>query len=403
MSEPSKLPKVPKIPKLLNPSNPFNPSKPSKPVVAHFIQDYLRSTTNWIHGQIMANLEYEPVVLAKRLMNPEQFKVKKIVSLENLASISKAFNRLVFRLLGYYPLYLKTCREMSVSIIHAHFGHIGFKALGLKRRLKIPLVTTFYGYDVSALGRVARYRRRFAKLFAEGELFLAEGPHLAACLEKLGCPAEKIRIFHLGVNIDQYRPAPRPEKALIQVLFAATLTDKKGWADALGAFQIVARKHANLRLRLIGNGEDEVKVERRLFELGIEKITSFTGYVPHVELLAEMQSADIFLQPSRTAQNGNTEGGAPVTLLDAQAMSLAICATTHADIPEVAPHGVSALLSPERDVQRLAENLARLVEDRALRIELGAKGRDRVETDYNWQLQGAKQAALYNSVLPAQK
>jgi colanic acid/amylovoran biosynthesis glycosyltransferase len=112
-----------------------------------------------------------------------------------------------------------------------------------------------------------------------------------------------------------------------------------------------------------------------------------------------MRAADIFLQPSRTADNGNTEGGAPITLIDAQSVGLAICSTTHADIPEVAPHGVSALLSPERDPGALTQNLLKLATDRALRQRLGQGGRNHVSREYNWAIQGPRLAEIYRSLL----
>jgi colanic acid/amylovoran biosynthesis glycosyltransferase len=371
----------------------------SKPVVAHFIQDYLKPTTNWIYGQIVANEAFEPLVLTKQLMNLDLFKVKKIVSIDQLHPVEKLLNNASYRVRHYHPLFLKTCRENSAALIHAHFGHIGYKALGLKRKLGIPLVTTFYGYDVSALGRIPSYQRRFRELFRDGDLFLAEGPHLGRCLEALGCPPEKIRVFHLGVHVDQYPCFARPEKETVQVLFAATLTDKKGWSDALRSFQIAHLQFPNLRLRLIGAGEDEEKVSVVIKELGLADVVNRSGYVTHEVLLQEMLRADIFLQPSRTAANGNTEGGAPVTLIDAQATGLSICATEHADIPEVSPHRISALLSAEKDVSALARHLLELAQSPNLRRELGQAGRLRVEADYNWKTQGPRQAQLYRDLL----
>src|SRR6185437_987328 len=149
----------------------------------------------------------------------------------------------------------------------------------------------------------------------------------------------------------------------------------KGWSDAIHAFALAAKRMPNLRLRLIGGGEDEARVTATIRDHAIESRVDRSGYVSHDELLREMINSDIFLQPSRTAANGNTEGGAPVTLIDAQSVRLPICATTHADIPEVSPHGVSALLATEGDVLPISENLVRLAQNRDLRLELGKRGR----------------------------
>ncbi len=378
----------------------------SKPLAVHYIQDYLIPTTQWIYGQIRSNPEFEPLVLSRHLVNPEKFPVENIVAIDQMPAASRKVDELIARLCGFSRFFEKGVLNIqstgkNVALIHAHFGHIGYKALGLAQRLNLPLITSFYGYDVSALGREPRYRKRFSRLFTEGTLFLAEGPHLAKSLEELGCPNEKIRIFHLGVDVvplDKMKSTEhsRPD---IRVLFAATFTEKKGWADALHAFAQTAARVPQLRLRLIGGGEDEDKVTTTIRELGIEARVDRTSYVTHEQLLVEMQNSDIFLQPSRTAANGNTEGGAPVTLIDAQSMKLAICATTHADIPEVSPHGVSALLAPEGNIRQIGENLEKLALNAELRRELGNKGRTRVETEYNWAIQGPRLAKIYHSCI----
>ena len=69
----------------------------------------------------------------------------------------------------------------------------------------------------------------------------------------------------------------------------------------------------------------------------------------------------MFLSPSVTAQDGDSEGGAPVSIIEAQATGMPIVSTVHADIPEAVVPGESALLSAERDVDGLAENLAQVV------------------------------------------
>ena len=371
----------------------------SKPIAAHFVQDYLIATTQWIYGQIRANAEFTPIVLARHKVNPEAFPVDKLYSMDELPAWRRALDELHLRTRGYSRFFAQ--RLQNPSLIHAHFGHIGFKALGLARRFNIPLITSFYGYDVSALGRNPRYRKRYAQLFAEGNLFLAEGPHLANSLVELGCPREKIRVFHLGVDLiplDDHIYTTRAADKGARVLFAATFTEKKGWADALCAFAR-ASQQVQMHLRLIGGGEDEAQVIKMIRELGIESLVERSGYVTHDELLREMMASDIFLQPSRTAANGNTEGGAPVTLIDAQSVKLAICATSHADIPEVAPHGVSSLLSPEGDVELLSENLLRLARDPQLRRQFGENGRARVETEYNWSIQGPRLATIYESCI----
>ena len=59
------------------------------------------------------------------------------------------------------------------------------------------------------------------------------------------------------------------------------------------------------------------------------------GFQPYSVLLEEAYTHHIFLSPSVTASDGDTEGGAPVTLIEMLATGMPIVSTTHCDIPEI--------------------------------------------------------------------
>ena len=65
----------------------------------------------------------------------------------------------------------------------------------------------------------------------------------------------------------------------------------------------------------------------------------------------------MLIHPSRTAVDGDSEGGAPTILLEAQAIGTPIVTTRHADIPHVAPEGPGVFLCREHDVEALGDAL----------------------------------------------
>ena len=123
------------------------------------------------------------------------------------------------------------------------------------------------------------------------------------------------------------------------------------------------------------------------------------GYQPHDVFMREAAAAQVFLAPSVTAADGDTEGGAPVSLLEVQATGLPVVATTHADIPEVTRPGESAFLVPERDVDALAERLAFLLDHPELWPAMGQAGREHVQRSFDALAQGRKLEALYRSLM----
>jgi colanic acid/amylovoran biosynthesis glycosyltransferase len=127
-------------------------------------------------------------------------------------------------------------------------------------------------------------------------------------------------------------------------------------------------------------------------------VVQLLGYQPHQCFLEELDRAHLFLAPSVTAGDGDTEGGAPTVLLEAQAAGLPVLATWHADIPEVVRDGETGFLVPERDSAALAEKLIYLAEHPELWPVLGAAGRRHMETNYNIRCETHKLENVYEEL-----
>ena len=101
------------------------------------------------------------------------------------------------------------------------------------------------------------------------------------------------------------------------------------------------------------------------------------------------------MAPSKTAADGDTEGGAPVVLLDMAAAGLPIVATRHCDIPSLVLHGRSGLLTDEGDVTGLAEALRRLASEPELCAQFASEGRAHVERNFDVHVLGRRLGATY--------
>jgi colanic acid/amylovoran biosynthesis glycosyltransferase len=253
------------------------------------------------------------------------------------------------------------------------------------------------------LPRKAYWRALYKRLFARGDLFIAEGPHMARTLEAIGCPAPRVRVVHLGVDTSRipfHERRPCPDGS-VTALIAASFREKKGIPDALEALAIVAGRWPGLRLRIIGDGPLRGDIERRISRLRLGERVDLLGYRDYPDYLAELGKAHILLCPSVTAADGDCEGGAPVCLLDAQASGLPIVATRHCDIPEVTIPDRSAFLSAERDPAALAANLERLLSSPESWGAMGRAGREHVELEFQVSRQAEIMANLYEEVLAA--
>jgi len=90
----------------------------------------------------------------------------------------------------------------------------------------------------------------------------------------------------------------------------------------------------------------------------------FVGAERHGDLIRRLAAATVLIHPSRTAVDGDSEGGAPTILLEAQAIGTPIVSTRHADIPHVAPEGPGVYLCRECDVEALGDALVAAITGR---------------------------------------
>ena len=232
---------------------------------------------------------------------------------------------------------------------------------------------TFYGHDVTMYPRTwPVWRGRYAELFAAADLVLCEGPFMASSIAGLGCPEAKLQVQRLGVDLDRIPCRPRtlapgePAKVLIAGAFRA----KKGIPAALEAVAAARERGADLRVTVVGasNGSAGEEAERRRIEdvvrrRRLDEIVTFTGMIPYERLLDAMSRHHIFLSPSRTAADGDSEGGAPVTIIEAAASGMPVVSTTHCDIPQAVDDGRTGLLAPEGDQSALEACLWAMLDD----------------------------------------
>ncbi|MFC1856759.1 glycosyltransferase [Thermodesulfobacteriota bacterium] len=280
----------------------------------------------------------------------------------------------------------KALKEYNINVLHAHFGYTGCQALPIKRKTGLPLVTTFYGEDISALPTSDPWKSAYQQLFAEGDLFLIEGSHMRDRLIEIGCPPEKAEIQRMALHMDKYpfrRRLPKNKGDIVRLLFCGSFREKKGLLQALKAVQRTYQSFPDLEFHIIGDGELQPQVEQLMDRYQMHTYTKLLGFLSHQSMIEEMDAADIFIHPSVTAANGDSEGGAPTTILEAQACGMPVLSTYHADIPNVVIPGKSALLAPEQDIDALAQNLMTLLSNREAWAAMGTAGRAFIEKNHN--------------------
>ena len=373
---------------------------PSLPVVGHVVQSWLPASATFIHTLIRNQHGVRPVVLTDRVTRAAEFPVDELVDI-GVASggLRRRAQRLRARRAGLespWELRLaRAARAHGCVALHAHFGWVGHQALAVARHLEVPLVTTFYGFDLAVPDREAGWREAYDQLFAEGAAFVVEGPHMAETLAGIGAPRDRIHVVRIGLDLDLFPFEPRvPGRPLI-LLQTGRLIPKKGVDVSIRAFAAARPRLDDAELWIVGDGPERAALEELASELGVSDGVRFLGALPYEDYRATVARAHVCMQPSRTAADGDSEGGAPTVILEMQASGMPVVATRHADIPFVVARPDE--LVEEEDADGLAE---RLVELAGLSAEewraRAVAARALMEREHDARRQAARVEQLYD-------
>jgi glycosyltransferase involved in cell wall biosynthesis len=220
-------------------------------------------------------------------------------------------------------------------------------------------------------------------------------------LAGIGCPPDKICAIVNGVDTDIYHPAENrsglrqsmglpDEKIFVytgRILFSQKRTD---WlVRAICRIQSAQR----FRLYIIGEGRDSALLQKLCKQLGLHDRVHILNTVP--SLAPFLQSADVFILPSAYEGISNS-------LLEAMASGLAVLAT---DIPgnrELIDDGVTGILIPCGNDEKLISALEALLVDDARAADLGRNARERVCRHYAVQTVARKYGDLYDLLIKGQ-
>jgi len=146
------------------------------------------------------------------------------------------------------------------------------------------------------------------------------------------------------------------------ILYAGTLSKRKGYNLLIEAFSRIADKYPSWNIKFAGNGEIE---EGRVLikELELTDRVAFLGWVSGSEKEALFQKAGCFCLPSYAE-------GFPMGVLDAWAYGVPVITTPVGGIPDIAQEGRNILLFPAGDVNALSKALDSFLENKTLRMLL---------------------------------
>ena len=108
--------------------------------------------------------------------------------------------------------------------------------------------------------------------------------------------------------------------------------------------------------------------------------------------------ADVLAALDVVAFSSDREG-TPLAVMEAMASGKPIVATRVGGVPDLVEDGVHGLLVPRRDSRALADSIARLLRDERLRSELGRRGRERQQREFDIGVTVRQVESLYEELV----
>jgi colanic acid/amylovoran biosynthesis glycosyltransferase len=379
---------------------------PAGPAVLHVVDSFMPPSEHWVYEQIRNVRRYRSVVASRSLDNPRAHPWSPVYSMSLLPTHARVIERMSRNLRGLSPFLSSVSRAEKAVLWHSHGGHTSGMVLGSARRLRIPLITSFYGFDLWKHPQGDDgLSRRYAQLFRHGTLFLVEGPAAAAQLVRIGAPDHRIRIHRLGVDVAALSFVERqPQPGMLRVLMAARFVEKKGFPYGVEAFCRAATRYSGMRLTIVGGGTGKRaervtrQIDRIVERHQMHERIEMRAFMPRQALLDLALQHDVLLHPSVRGKYGDREGGHPVIMTLVAATGMPIIATHHCDIPQIVLDGETGWLCEERDVRCLEHALVRAAENPAMLAPMGRSARAHTVAQYD--LPKISLDALYDEVLP---
>jgi L-malate glycosyltransferase len=288
----------------------------------------------------------------------------------------------------------------GLDVLHAHYALPHAISAHLAREMLLPrrlaVVTTLHGTDVTIVGQDRSYLPITRFGIERSDAVTAVSDYLARVTREVFSPAKEIHVVPNFVDPDRWRPDDGRKGATCfakggerLVLHVSNFRPVKRVLDVVEVFDRLRRK-VPARLLMIGDGPDRPAAEALCREKGIAGLVHFLGNTPAVEEV--MPAADLYVLTTDMESFG-------LSALEAQACGVPVLGYRAGGLPEVIESGRTGFLREVGDVEGLAADGVRLLEDDAAFAETSRAARARAVSLFDADAIVARYLALYERVV----
>jgi len=305
----------------------------------------------------------------------------------------------------------------NYDLIHSHYWMSGLAAIELRSAWSVPFVHMFHTLGLMKQ-RVARHPGEAEgdyRIKGEQEVLQSADQIIAATPAELAqlqwlyhADVSKVTVIPPGVDISHFYPIPDDEaKEFIGVLpcqqvllFVGRIEPLKGIDTLIEALALMQKAGVVVCLTVIGGDSnddqeaenDEIaRLQMIREQYGLKDLVAFIGRRDQDTLPYYYSAAEAVVVPSQYESFG-------MVALEAMACGTPVVASQVGGLAYLVQDGITGFTVPVDEPEALAERLTRLVNDTALKQEMG-KNAAQLAVGYRWEMIAQRLLSLYEDVI----
>ncbi len=300
-------------------------------------------------------------------------------------------------------------KKEDFDIVHVHFPFAACILININRKIREKMVYTAH---------IGEEKKRFSldsklsllKLFSP-DLYLMKrikksvvlNENLKSMLVAKGLKDEKLEVIPNGIDVNEFNVSKDEVERVkekyklngITVMFAGTITPRKGVDRLARAAEIILKDFRDVTFLLVGNLKLDEEFANRVIKYvkdrGLDRNIKFTGFVPYEDLKALYSACDIFVLPSFGE-------GDPIALKEALASGKPLIGSNVGGIPMQIRDGWNGFLVEPGNEKQLAEKIKYLIENKEERERMSKNSRKLAEEEFSWEKITNRYVEVYENV-----
>ncbi|MEW6684871.1 MAG: glycosyltransferase family 4 protein [Candidatus Edwardsbacteria bacterium] len=280
----------------------------------------------------------------------------------------------LFYILGGIIGMVKLMQRERYDIVQAHwpFPHTIFGYFA-KRIGGAKLISTFYGVELRWIkAQLPFFLPLIRWIIRKSDCLTAISSYTAKEIKDILAREVAIIPYTSTILRDEAKEVTSEKDSKKRILFVGRLVERKGVEYLIDAFNLIAGK-IEAKLIIVGEGPERHRLEELVKSYGLKERVVFKGRICQEELERCYANCDVFVLPAIVDSKGDTEG-LGVVLLEAMSYKKPVIASNLGGIVDIVRDGESGILVPEKNPQKLAEAILKILEDKDYARRLGEKG-----------------------------